>query len=182
MTTDRPAAGATEADGRTNRRTAMAARLAAGNPSRLLYGAVVSAAVLAVVGDQTETRVQVLLGVASVLVVYWLVHVYVEALADRVVSPARGRRPGLARAFRHEASILAGGVPALVVLAVSFLLGASVQAGTTLAQWATVVLLAVAGHLGGHRAGRTGWRLLVDTLGAALIGVLTIALKTLLHH
>jgi len=27
-----------------------------------------------------------------------------------------------------------------------------------------------------------GWRLVTDTLSAALIGVLTILLKTLLHH
>jgi hypothetical protein len=162
-------------------RNAIAVRLAAGNPVRLLYGAVVASAVLAVI-DETETPTKVLVSVASVLIVYWLVHVYVEALASRIVTPSRSPHAPLRDALRNEASILLGGVPALVVLAVAFLFGASVGTATNLAQWITVVLLAVAGHLGGHRAGLTGWRLTLVTLNATLIGVLTIALKTLLHH
>ena len=165
----------------TTTRSAIATRLAAGNPVRLLYGAVVSAAVLAVI-DDTEPPVTVLVSVGSVLIVYWLVHVYVEALATRIVTPGRSGGASLRTALRQEASILAGGVPALVVLAVAFLFGAAVGTAINLAQWTTVLLLAVAGHLGGYRAGLTGWRLALATLNATLIGVLTIALKTVLHH
>ncbi|GEL19776.1 hypothetical protein [Pseudonocardia asaccharolytica] len=180
MATER--SGAAPARGTpTTRRGALAARLAAGNPSRLLYGAVVSSAVLAVVGEHGETAPQVLLAVVLVLTVYWLAHVYVETLAGRLGAPARGPRQDLWWAWRHEAPILLGGVPALLVLAVSFLLGASVSTATNVALWVTVALLAGAGYLGGYRTGRTGWRLLADTLVVALIGVLTILLKTLLH-
>lgn len=181
MTTD-PSAGVGSARSRPGSvRGAVAARLAVGNPSRLLYGAVVSAAMLAVMGGHTETGSQVLVAVASVLIVYWLVHVYVEILGDRFVTPTRGRGSGLWRALRHEGSILQGGVPALLVVVISLVFGASVSTATTIAQWVTVVLLGVVGHLAAHRAGRTGWRLLVDTLVAALFGVLTVVLKTQLH-
>src|SRR3954451_9679009 len=82
-------------------RDVIAAKLAAENSSRLLYGAVVTAAALAVVDGYTETGVQVLLEIAGVLVVYWIAHVYVEVLADRLVSSSH--RPRLKRALHHEA-------------------------------------------------------------------------------
>jgi hypothetical protein len=104
----------------------------------------VSSSVLALL-DQTETRPRYSFAVASVLIIYWLVHVCVEALADRLITPSCGRRPGWARALRTEVSIIWGGIPALVVVGVSFLLGAPVQRATTLAQSVTVALLAVAG-------------------------------------
>ncbi|HEY2763679.1 MAG TPA: hypothetical protein VGJ13_06655 [Pseudonocardiaceae bacterium] len=129
----------------------------------------------------TETGPQVLVAVASVLIVYWLVHVYVEVLGDRLITPTRGRGSGLWRALRHEGSILQGGAPAVLVVAIALLLGASVSTATMIAQWATVLLLGVVGHLAAHRAGRTGRQLFVDTLIAALFGVLTIVLKTQLH-
>lgn len=181
MVIDGSDAARTESGEQTSRRSALATRLATGNPSRLLLGAVVSASVLTVL-DEAESRADALVAVGSVLIIYWLVHVYVEALADRMVTPLRGVRHGLRRAARHEAPILLGGAPAMIAMAVSFLLGASVQTAGTVAQWVTVALLATAGHFGGHHAGQTGWRLVADSLGAALIGVLAIALKTLLHH
>jgi hypothetical protein len=177
-----PPGDAERQGGRTTLRSGIAAWLAAGNPSRLLYGAVVSSAVLAVVDAQQETPSSVLTAVASVLLVYWLVHVYVEALARRVTTPARGTRLMLRTALRHEASILLGGIPGLVVPGMAFLFGASVATAISIAQWVTVALLAGAGHVGGYLAGRTGWRLVADTAFAALVGVLTILLKTLLHH
>jgi hypothetical protein len=142
----------------------------------------VSAAVLAVVGIHSDTASEVLFAVASVLVIYWLVHVYVEVVADRLITPARRRGQGPRRALRHEGSILLSGIPTLLVVAASSLLGASVSRATNIALRVTVVLLALAGNIAGHRAGRAGWRLAADRAIAALFGVLTILLKTLLHQ
>jgi hypothetical protein len=179
VATEGPVDADTTGDEPPGRRGAIAARLAAGNPSRLLYGAVVSAAVLAVVDMHTETWSQVLLAIAIVLIVYWLAHVYVETLADRLLSATH--RPRFRRVSHHEAPILLGGVPAMLVVAAASLLGAPVSTATSIAQWVTVALLAGAGYLGGHRAGRTGWSLFVDVLIAVLFGVLTVLLKVLLH-
>jgi hypothetical protein len=45
-----------------------------------------------------------------------------------------------------------------------------------------VVMLAVIGFLEGHLAGITGWRLAAQTAAAGGVGLLTVALKALLHH
>lgn len=177
MTTERPADPDARDGEEALRRGGIVALLTAGNTSRLLYGAVVAAAVLAVVEGRAWGRV--VIAIAAVLVIYWLAHVYVESLAHRLHQPShRGR---FRRAARHEAPILLGGIPAMIVVAAATLLGASVATATGIALWATVALLAGTGYVGAHRAGRTGWRLFADVIAAALFGVLAVVLKTLLH-
>ena len=168
-------------EGTSARSDPIAAIAAAVDPSRVLYGAVVSAGVLAVIGGHVDSVVQVLAGVIAVLAIYCLAHVYADLVGGPLGSAPQkpGHRAGIA--FRRESAVVLGGLPGLVAVLVASLLGATVSLATTIALWVIVVLLAGAGYVGSRRSKRTGWRLVLDTAFAALFGVLAVLLKSLLH-
>lgn len=154
---------------------------AAVDPSRVVYGAVVSAGVLAVISTHTDSLVQVIAGVAAVLAIYCLAHVYADLIGGQLAAPEEklGRRAAVA--MRRESAVVLGGLPGLVTVLAAGLLGASVSTATTIALWVTVALLAGAGFVGGRRSKRTGWRLALDIAFAAFFGVLAVLLKSFLH-
>ena len=53
------------------------------DPSGLLYGAIVSAAVLVTVSAHAEDTDHVILATSVFLVVYWMAHVYIETLSTQ---------------------------------------------------------------------------------------------------
>jgi hypothetical protein len=84
--------------------------------------------------------------------------------------------------MRHEAAVLVGGVAAVVVLLLDSLFLPSVSTAVDVALVVIVMVLAVVGYLEGHLAGMTVWRLGAQTAAAGAVGLLTVALKALLHH
>ena len=162
-------------------RRVLADRAAEGNAAGLLYGALVSAAVIAVASGHAPTYGRVVLAVAVTLVVYWLAHVYTRVLAERLATPAAPLRDRARAAARHEAAILRGGLPSLLALVVTRLCGADVSTSAEVALWLTVGLLAATGYLAGYAAGSVGWRLAAESGGAALLGVIAVLLNILLH-
>ncbi len=125
---------------------------------------------------------RVALGVGAVLVAYWLAHVYVatqEMLFEGDPGPLHRRIPSAAV---EEGSVLVGGVPAVVVyLASHELAGLPASSAALWALWFSVAFLFVIGYLGAHRAGITGWRLAVESFGAASLGFLAVLAKLFLH-
>jgi hypothetical protein len=164
-----------------SRRAAVAARLGAADAAGLLYGAVVTAAVLAVVSAHATGVGSVLASVVLVLGAYWLAHVYTRALSERLAHPNRGLGARIREAAVEEVAVLQGGLPALAAFVVATVLGAGPAAAGTLALWVSVALLAAVGYLAGHAAGVTGWGLVAETLTAALFGVLIVVLKAAMH-
>lgn len=162
-------------------RVAASQWLAASAVAEMLYGAVVTAAVLAVVSTHTESAGQLLAASAGALLVYWATHVYTRSLADAIAVPHRSWRRVIGVAAVEELSILRGGVPTLVVFGLATLFGASVLAATDVAIWATVVMLAGVGYLAGHVAGAGPGQTVLTTLAAGGFGVLVALLKAGLH-
>ncbi|WP_019144593.1 hypothetical protein [Aeromicrobium massiliense] len=152
------------------------------DPGNVLYGAVVTAGVLAAVSAEISHVHRVALGVGASLLAYWLAHVYTATQAMLF----DGHRGSLPRRFGsaagEEAGILVGGVPAVVVyLAGHDLVELSASDAAFCALWFSVGFLFLIGYLGAHRAGIRGWWLLVESIGAASLGVLAVAVKFLLH-
>lgn len=147
----------------------------------LLYGAIVSAAVMATVSAHADGSTFVGVATALVLVVYWLAHVYIDTLSRQLDGDRRRFWRRVLTAGAHESSVLKGGLPAIVVFIVADVGGAQTDGAAAAAVYSTVLLLAGVGYLGAHRAGVTGGRLLLEVLGAASFGVLIVAAKTLLH-
>jgi hypothetical protein len=165
----------------TSRRIAAARRFASGDPAELLYGALVTAAVLATVSAHGEGASYVAVATAIVLAVYWMAHVYTHALSEQF----RGDRRHLLKRLRtssvHEASILLGGLPAIVVYLLATMFGAGPSTAAFVALYFSVGLLIAAGYVGAHAAGLTGRAVVAEAVGAGLFGVLIVIAKSLLH-
>ncbi len=162
-------------------RTAAAGWLASTDPAGLLYGAIVSAAVLATVSAHAEDFESVALATGIVLVVYWMSHVYIDTLSRQFGGDARHFLLRLRTAATHESSVLKGGLPAIVVYVLASAFGADVGTAAAYAVYFTVLLLAAVGYLGAHRAGQRGRGMILEIAGAASFGVLIVIAKSLLH-
>jgi hypothetical protein len=150
-----------------------------GDPAGLLYGALIAASVLATASAHVEDFPFIALATAFVLGVYWLAHVYVAAQALH-----QGRRSFLRRladVAGHEASLLKGGLPAIVVYVVLDVLGLSTRSAAAYAVYFSVAVLVYVGYLTAVRADRHGWASVLDAAAAGGLGVIVIIAKTLLH-
>jgi hypothetical protein len=151
------------------------------DPAGLLYGAIVSAAVLATVSAHAEGSEFVAVATAMVLVVYWMAHVYIDALSRQFDGDTRHFLLRLRTASGHETSVLKGGVPAILVYLAASAAGMAIASAAAAAVYFTIVLLAAVGYLGAHQAGLRGRAVLLEVAGAASFGVLIVAAKALLH-
>ena len=99
------------------------------------------------------------------------------------------RRPGegpplrrrLWAAARHEAPILLGGVPLLLLVLILWIAGVSVNGMAAAALGTAIIVLAMEGFLAARQAGVTGWRIPVEALSAAVFGALIALLMAALH-
>ncbi|WP_029288303.1 hypothetical protein [Cellulomonas sp. HZM] len=149
--------------------------------SELLYGAIVTASVLAVSSLHPGPGGHVVLAAGVVTLVYWLAHVYVDAVGGRFLDPEHSTTRRLGHALRSNWGVLLGGVPPIVVYVVARLLGASVPGAAWVAMWFTVGLLMTAGGFAAYRAGRRGFALVSEIAVCGCFGLAVIAMKYALH-
>ncbi len=152
------------------------------NPGRRraagIYGAIITAAILAAAGGQLPTAALVI-SVVVTLLVYWLAEEYAEVLGEQVEG---GRLPS--RAYIREAlgstwpMVTASYVP-LLALVLARLAGASTLTAANVGLAAAIVLLTFHGWLAARAAQLHGWRLFFATSIAAVLGLVMIALKDL---
>jgi hypothetical protein len=164
-----------------SRRIAAAKRMARGDPAELLYGAIVAATVLATVSAHAAGASYVAIATGIVLGIYWMAHVYTHALSVQFGGDQRHLLRRLRTSASHEASILMGGLPALVVYILASIAGAGPSTAAFAALYFSVGLLIAAGYVGAHAAGLTGRAVVAEAVGAGLFGVVIIVAKSLLH-
>ena len=155
--------------------------IARGNPAGLLYGAIITGAVMSATANHAPSTGRVVLAAVFVLVVYWLADVYVRAFSDQFTHVGSPLPRRMVAAVRHESRVLMGGVPAIVVVLVASLLGADTALSVNLALWLTVIELGAVGYLGARAAGSSPRRAVRESLAAALLGVVMVVSKTFLH-
>ncbi|MGZ5368494.1 hypothetical protein [Aeromicrobium sp.] len=159
----------------------LARRLARSDPAGLLYGAIISAAALATASLNSHDAARVAAAAGGVLVIYWMADLYVDALSVRFDGDARNLLHRLVTAAGHKASVLKGGVPAIVVYLVVYAAGESSTFAAFSALGCSIVLLTIAGYLGSRQAGSSGRAAMVEGAGAGLLGVVIVVAKSLLH-
>lgn len=147
----------------------------------LLYGGVVAGSVLAVSSAHAADSQRVALTMCVVAVVYWLTHVYVEAVGGRFADPEHATHHRLWESMRNNSEILIGQIPPVLVFLLGRLLGLDVQSAALLALIFITVLLALTGGVAGYLAGARGWPLVGETALAGSLGLLVIAFKFALH-
>ena len=153
----------------------------AADPSGLLYGAIVSGAVLVTVNAHASSADRVVVTTSVFLVTYWMAHVYIGTLSTQLRGDTRAFFPRLGTAARKETGVLKGGLPAIVVYSLGYLLGLDKPDAAALAAYFTVGLLMVVGYLGAHAAGLRGRIVVGEVAAAAFFGVLIVIGKSLLH-
>ncbi len=130
--------------------------------SELLYGAVVSASILAISSLHGPTSDRVALASLGVCITYWLAHVYVDAVGGRFRDPDHSAHARLRRALIGNTEILVGSLPPIIVFVLGQVLGLGISGSAWLALWFTVAMLtgtaAYAAHLAGVRGRRSGRR------------------------
>lgn len=147
----------------------------------LLYGAIVAGSVLAVSSAHAEDTAHVAVATALVTAIYWLAHVYVDAIGGRFRDNDRPMHRRIVDAMRDATELLIGAVPPILIFLLARLLGADVQEAAQAALWFTVVMLLFAGAGAAYLAGVRGVTLVVESLIAGSFGLLVILLKYLLH-
>jgi energy-converting hydrogenase Eha subunit B len=172
MTKEPTADGATE----QARRLVLARKM-----PELLYGAVVSASLLAISSLHGATTEHVAIATVAVAVTYWLAHVYVDAVGGRFEDPGHTMHSRLGKALRENTEILVGSLPPVLVFLLGRLLGLPVGGAAWLALWFTVALLTGAGAFAAHLAGVRGKDLVIETVVAGAFGLVVIVLKYVLH-
>jgi hypothetical protein len=84
-------------------------------------------------------------------------------------------------AMRDSLEVLAGAVAPILVFVLARLFTADIELAATIALWATVAILVVAGAGTAYLAGVRGWLLILESAISGAFGVLVIALKYFLH-
>ena len=166
----------------TSSRSGRAARwLTSADPPGLLYGAIICATALATASLHSDGPSRVAITAGVVLVIYWLADLYVHAISVRFDGDARGLLHRLGSAAVHKASVLKGGLPAIVVYLLADWLGAGSTTAAYVALGFSVVLLTVVGYLGARQADTPKRAAALEGMGAGVLGVVIMVAKSLLH-
>lgn len=150
-------------------------------PAEVLYGAVVSGAVLAVTSAHVETGESVVLSTAVVSATYWLAHVYAEAIGGRFEDRDHSTGYRLRHALQNNLGVLYGSAVPLVAFVIARLFRQDVSEAALRALWFTVLLLVCSAGVAAGKAGVRGWKLVGETAVAGGFGVVVILLKILQH-
>ncbi|MFC8730846.1 hypothetical protein ACFT5B_00110 [Luteimicrobium sp. NPDC057192] len=147
----------------------------------MLYGAVVAGSVLAVASVHAPQGDRVVVVTAIVALVYWLAHVYVDAVGGRFTDREHSTGQRVVHALGENWAVLIGAAPPIVVLFLARALGADGETAAWIALWVTGGLLVAVGGLAAWRAGARGWSLVGEILVGGCFGLLVVALKYALH-
>jgi len=142
-----------------------------------IYGAIITAAVLAAGGNQLPTRA-LAVSVLVTLLVYWVAEEYAELLGEQVT----GRLPTWAyvrTALATTWPMVSASYMPLLALVLARLAGATAPAAANIGLAAAIVLLTFVGWSAGRASRLRGWRLAVTTSIAAALGLVMVALKEL---
>lgn len=151
------------------------------NPAGLIYGTISVAALLAAESARQETYPRTVGAVLITLMLYWLAHSYSQFTGARVKEQVAFTYGGLLDTARHELTVVIGAVGPLAVLILFWVFGASLAAAVTAAIWTAAAIVVVLEIVIGVRAELTGRELVRQTVVGAILGLLVIALRVLLH-
>jgi hypothetical protein len=162
-------------EGSGQARPAMAAgrRRAAG-----IYGAIITAAIIAAVGGQLRTRA-LAVSVLVTLLVYWIAEEYAEVLGEQVTGGRLPTWPYIRAALAHTWPMVSASYLPLLALVLARAAGASSSVAADVGLAATIVLLIAHAWIAGRAAKLHGWQLFFAVSVAAALGLAMVALKDL---
>jgi hypothetical protein len=151
------------------------------NPAGAVYGTIAVGALLAAESARRETYVKTVAAVVITLVLYWLAHAYAEFTGERLREGEPLTLPGLTRMLVRELTILIGAAVPLIGLLISWAVGAPLASAVSAAVWTSAAIIVVIEWIAGVRAELKGPELISQAAFGAVLGLLVIALRGLLH-
>ena len=143
-----------------------------------IYGAIVTAAILAAVGGQLPTAALVV-SVVVTLLVYWVAEEYAEILGEQAAGGTLPTWAYIRGALAATWPMVSASYAPLLALLLARLAGASALAAANVGLVAATVLLVIHGWSAGRSSRLRGWQLLLATAVAAGLGLVMILLKDL---
>jgi Na+/H+ antiporter NhaC len=146
-----------------------------------VYGTISVGALLAAESAHEETYLATVSAVVLTLLLYVFAHTYAEYTGERLREGEPLRFEQFRRTAVKEAWLLPGAAVPLLALLICWLIGASLSTAVNAAVWTSAGMVLVLEITAGVRAGETGRDLAVETAVGALLGLLVIALRYVLH-
>jgi len=169
-------AGSSEAARGPPRRRAFQPPDAAG----AIYGTITAAAVIAAGAGHLPPG-RLLAATVATLAVFWLAHVYAQALSHHLRAGTRMRWATITAAMAEERPMLEGPAPSLVLLLLGLLGVLREEAAVRLALWAGVAQLVIWGVAYARRQGWSWPAAMVAGTVNGTFGVAIVLLEVLLH-
>jgi len=160
------------------RRPAASVRATGQRRAASIYGAIITAAIIAATGGKVSTTALVI-AVVVTLLVYWVAEEYAEVLGEQAEG---GRLPTWASIRGMLVStwpMVSASYAPLLALVLARVAGASALTAANVGLAAAVILLTVHGWWAGRAAQLRGRQLLLSTAVAAALGIVMILLKDL---
>lgn len=146
-----------------------------------MYGTITVGALLAAESAKRETYAGTVGAVVIAMLLYWLAHAYSDFTEHRLEESQPLTLVGLTRTLAHELMILAGAAIPLLALLIGWAAGVGLTNAVTAAIWTSGAMIVVVELVAGLRAELTARALVAQTATGALLGLLVIALKLVLH-
>ncbi len=151
------------------------------NPAGLVYGTILVATLLSAEYSRRETYLTTVGAVIIALIMYWLALAYSEFTGRRLTDAERFTLGAFWKAAKHENSVLMGaGVP-IVVIIVLGIFGVDLASALEIGVYTAAGIIIVFEVLIGLWSEGTGRQLIVHTFVGALLGLMIITLRVLLH-
>jgi hypothetical protein len=151
------------------------------NYAAAIYGSILVAALISSLDEEHATAGAMVLAVGSTMVVFWLAHVWADAMAARIERSAPLSFARLRKMARRQWPMLQSAAIPLALLALAAAGAWSVTAGVDLALAASVAQLAAWGAFIGLRTSSTWLGALLAGSVDAAFGLVIVVLKTLVH-
>lgn len=151
------------------------------NAGGLLYGTILVATLLSAESARRETYVKTIAAVLVTLLAYWLTISYSEYAGKRLERGERFAYGAFARTASRELTLFYGGAVPMVVLLVFWAAGAALTTAVGAAIWCAAAAVVGTETVIGIRAELTGRELVRQSAVGALLGLLVIAVRVLLH-
>lgn len=151
------------------------------NSAGLVYGTILVATLLSAESAVRETYLKTVFGVLIALTTYWLALTYAGFTGERLEQKEGASLLLLGRAAVHELTVLYGALVPLVSLVVFWIAGTTLD---TAILWSIIIAdITIIGAevFIGVRAGLKGLELLGQVAIGAVLGVLVLGLRLLLH-
>jgi hypothetical protein len=146
-----------------------------------IYGTVVVAGVLAATThDASPSAIDAGIYALATVVVFWLGHAWARSLGQRVVRGS-SRNLGAVEFLVEDWPLVQSAFPPFAAIAIARLLGASHETAIDVGIWTCVALLAGWGAVVAKREGASSLGIALRAAGCALLGMVLVGLKALLH-